>query len=981
MNLDRGILCVHAELTLGLLFVAATFLIAGCGGGSVASPVSSTPTPVTPTTANVQGQWQVIAQSTNGGTGVLIETNLAQSGTNVTAVKSSVVLIQGVPGTYTGLGGECDNGALGDDSIQATVSGQTLSFTMTEAGSLGTGTSTGTATISSDGTQITSGTYTTAAACGFQMDNGTLTGAVIKPFSGTFAGMLANGSTTDAVTVTISQSGYNLSVAGTDNGTPFTLSGTVVGATFNVTGTIAGQSVQYVGLYETSANDFRVYDTSFNPLGVLNAQSSAPPPTPIAVSVSPSTASVQAAQQTNFVATVMNDSSNKGVTWALSGTGCSGATCGTVSVSSSASGVPITYTAPSSVPTPASVMLTATSVANGSKTSSAVITVTAAPQVIAITLSQTTASATVGSTASFTATVANDPANKGVTWALSGASCSGAACGTVAPASASGAAVTYTAPANVPTPPTVTLTATSVSDPTKSATATITITAAPAIIVSVSPMTASIVTGGATSSFTATVTNDSQNKGVTWTLSGANCSGAGCGTVSPASTASGAAVTYTSPAKASSAGTVTLTATSVSNNSESAAATITLAAPPAPTPSTPLVLGHAAVPAGYGEPVIATDAGGNVNVAWVDSSGPGFVRSTNGGVTFSATLVIPSDLSLTFNAQNGIQIGLDEAGHINLLWHRDLTPSSIIPNSFFSHSTDGGMTFSTPVNPGGATSAQLVVAPNGNVTIIWFDQTTSNLLAVSSTDGVNFSSPTTVWTANGNPMDLTVATGSQGQIYLFWTQVVTMTNCSILFSSSANGITFTPAATISSGAGSCNQTPSAFVDSAGGIILAWDADGASVFFSHSTSSGATFSVPMSIPTAAKPMTPQVTVSPGGTIYIVWQTGTGESFARSVDGGATFSPTPPTFVLGQFAVADSCDNVTVMSTGTSRVSVMYQRSTDGGATFAAPVTISDLNFNYEIQITIDKSGNVHTIWGVDGPPDIEYVRLPSTCHVQ
>jgi hypothetical protein len=65
---------------------------------------------------------------------------------------------------------------------------------MTEAGSLGTGTSTGTATISSDGTQITSGTYTIPAACGFQMDSGTLTGAVIKPFSGTFAGMLANGS-------------------------------------------------------------------------------------------------------------------------------------------------------------------------------------------------------------------------------------------------------------------------------------------------------------------------------------------------------------------------------------------------------------------------------------------------------------------------------------------------------------------------------------------------------------------------------------------------------------------------------------------------------------------------------------------------------------------------------------------------------------------------------------------------------------------
>jgi hypothetical protein len=199
------------------------------------------------------------------------------------------------------------------------------------------------------------------------------------------------------------------------------------------------------------------------------------------------------------------------------------------------------------------------------------------------------------------------------------------------------------------------------------------------------------------------------------------------------------------------------------------------------------------------------------------------------------------------------------------------------------------VTFSTPVNPGGATSAQLVVAPNGNVTIIWFDLTTSNLLAVSSTDGVNFSSPLTVWKAVGNPMDLTVATGSQGQIYLFWTQVATMTNCSTLSSSSANGTTFTPASTISANAGPCNQTPSALVDSTGNVIVAWDADGAAVFFSHSTNSGAAFSAPVSIPTAAKPLAPQVAVSPGGTIYIVWQTGSGESFARSVDGGVTFSP--------------------------------------------------------------------------------------------
>jgi hypothetical protein len=597
-----------------------------------------------------------------------------------------------------------------------------------------------------------------------------------------------------------------------------------------------------------------------------------------------------------------------------------------------------------------------------------------------VTLSQTTATVLVSGTTTFSATVTNDSQNKGVNWALSGAACAANTCGTVSPAtSLSGASVTYTAPASVPSG-TLTLTATSIADSTKSAAAAITVKAPTKIAVTVTPASSNIATGGVTQTFTASVQNDSQNKGVTWTPSGANCTGATCGTVSPSSALSGAMVTYTSPASAVNVGTVVLTATSVADNTASAGATITLTAPLAPTPSAPLHLGFAEVSAGYGIPVIATDAAANIDVAWVDANGPEFVRSSDGGNTFSAAINIPSALSTTLNAQNDIQMGLDGNGHINLLWHRDLTPSSIIPNSFFSRSVDGGATFSPEVNPGGATSAQLVVAPNGNVTSIWFDQTTSDLLAVSSTDGVNFSSPIMVWKAVGNPMDLTVATGSQGQIYVFWTQVVTMTNCSILASSSANGITFTPASTISANAGSCNQMPSALVDSNGDAIVAWDADGASVFFSHSTSSGATFSAPVSIPTAAKPLMPQVTVSPGGTIYIVWQTGSGESFARSVDGGATFSPTPPTFVLGQFAVADACDNVTVMGTGSNLVRVMYQRSTDGGATFAAPVIISDLNFNYEIQITIDKSGNVHIVWAVDGPPLIEYVRIPTTCHI-
>src|SRR5229473_3040515 len=103
---------------------------------------------------------------------------------------------------------------------------------------------------------------------------------------------------------------------------------------------------------------------------------SQPPPSSTSVTISPTSASVPAGTGTqNFTATVMNDYLSRGVTWALSGAGCSGAACGSLSNMTSSA---VTYNAPASVPNPATVTLTATSVNDTSKSSTATITVTAA---------------------------------------------------------------------------------------------------------------------------------------------------------------------------------------------------------------------------------------------------------------------------------------------------------------------------------------------------------------------------------------------------------------------------------------------------------------------------------------------------------------------------------------------------------------------------------------------------------------------------
>jgi len=97
----------------------------------------------------------------------------------------------------------------------------------------------------------------------------------------------------------------------------------------------------------------------------------------------------------------------------------------------------------------------------------------------------------------------------------------------------------------------------------------------PPISVSLSQTTVT-VSADATTQFTATVSNDSASKGVTWTVA---CSAAACGSVSPTSTLSGAVTTYTAPATAPpSLLTVTITATSVANTTKTASARVNVLA-------------------------------------------------------------------------------------------------------------------------------------------------------------------------------------------------------------------------------------------------------------------------------------------------------------------------------------------------------------------------------------------------------------------
>ncbi|MGB0034149.1 MAG: Ig domain-containing protein [Candidatus Acidiferrales bacterium] len=98
-----------------------------------------------------------------------------------------------------------------------------------------------------------------------------------------------------------------------------------------------------------------------------------------------------------------------------------------------------------------------------------------------------------------------------------------------------------------------------------------------AITIEISPNIAQSVDQGQSLNFTATLANDTNSQGVTWTITGTGCAGAGCGTLTNVTTSS---VTFVAPPAISATTVATLKASSVANTSVTASVTITIVLAP-----------------------------------------------------------------------------------------------------------------------------------------------------------------------------------------------------------------------------------------------------------------------------------------------------------------------------------------------------------------------------------------------------------------
>jgi hypothetical protein len=243
-------------------------------------------------------------------------------------------------------------------------------------------------------------------------------------------------------------------------------------------------------------------------------------------------------------ATVSNDAANAGVDWVAS---CgSTPNCGSFSPTHTASGGTTLFTAPFAVPTKGTVTIIALSDTDHSKALSANVTIIST--VTAVNITQfPPQSAPSGAIVSFAASVAGDPGSLGVDWKATCITVNGSVdCSPSSFHSAPNAPIPFIVPGPAQVPGivggTVMLTAFATADHSYSATASFTVTSA--ITISLTQVPPSTMATNAAATVIATLSNDTTNSGVDWTVS---CANTPCGTVSPSHTASGTPATFTAP--------------------------------------------------------------------------------------------------------------------------------------------------------------------------------------------------------------------------------------------------------------------------------------------------------------------------------------------------------------------------------------------------------------------------------------------------
>ncbi len=262
----------------------------------------------------------------------------------------------------------------------------------------------------------------------------------------------------------------------------------------------------------------------------------------------------------------------------------------------------------------------------------------------------------------------------------------------------------------------------------------------------------------------------------------------------------------------------------------------------------------------------------HVYVAWLertagDVTNVFFAKSDDGGTTFG------SPLAMTSHAGNsGIPKIYASGNHVYLIWEDNGVKDYDI---FLSTSSDSGSTFDAPVNISGniGNSGAPQMAVNGNnVYAVWMDDSSGNfdILFSKSTDGgQTFSKPVNVSETkqdSGYPQLAVVG----NNVYVTWTETITDKNYDIYFAKSTDdGKTFDSPLDISNTPGASGW-PQIAVD--GNVYVSWvdnTPGNFDVYIVKSTDNGNSFESPVDVNNGAASSWYNQMSASSNTVYLTW----------------------------------------------------------------------------------------------------------------
>ena len=396
-------------------------------------------------------------------------------------------------------------------------------------------------------------------------------------------------------------------------------------------------------------------------------------------------------------------------------------------------------------------------------------------------------------------------------------------------------------------------------------------------------------------------------------------------------------------------------------------------------------------------PQVAVDASGNIYVVWEDDAifpqqNILFSYSTDQGKTFSSPLNLSKSTTGAFNPR----IAVDSQGGINIVY---VDNPGNIDTVYFTRSTDGGKTFSQPLNvsspQGGqsdATTPEIAVDASGHIHVVWVNSNINfGVFYSRSTDnGSSFSAPKDLDANTSQSFAPQVAVdATNGNVYVVWDDLLTTpkSQIQIFFSASTNnGLAFSASQNISNDSGNASS-PQMALDSNGNINVVWTDNSPGnnqIFFSRSSNQGTTFSAATTVfNQTAMSTNSLVAADANGNIFVVWQNGASKIanhdiwFASLSNGATNFSVAQNLSQSAASGIDSANPWLTVDQSGnvnvsweealTSTTQIFFTQSTNSGASFAAAANASNDNgYDTQVQIAAEAGGNLDFVWSDDLP---------------